>query len=108
MKIGDLIHQQRKAKGLTLEDVGKYCDVPRSTVCRWENGKIKKISRENQEALCILLDIDPVIFFRREEVLTPEEYEMIVAFREADERARADALSMLIDHKVKKERSLAI
>ena len=108
MKIGEMIYQQRKKLNLTLEDVGKACGVPRSTVSRWENGVIKKISRSNQEALCTLLNIDPIMFFQREEVLTPEEMRMLKAYREADERAKADALSMLIDHKAKKEKSLAI
>ncbi len=102
MTIGDLIYQQRKKLNMSLDDVGKACNVPRSTVSRWENGKIKKISRENQEKLCITLQIDPVVFFYREEILSRDEIAMLTAYREADERAKEDALSMLRDHKKSK------
>lgn len=99
MTIGELIRQQRKKYDLTLDDVGKACGVPRSTVSRWENGKIKKITSDKQEQLCITLHIDPAIFFRREEILTKEEMEIVTAFRESDSRAREDALKMLKEHK---------
>ena len=46
MTIGELIHSQRKKLDLTLEDVGQYCNVPRSTVSRWERGEIQKIKRD--------------------------------------------------------------
>lgn len=99
---------QRKKLGFTLEDVGTYCNVPRSTVSRWEHGQIKKISRDNQESLCKMLQIDPVIFFYREEILSKEEMEMLIAYREADSRAKKDAITMLSEHKVQKKESLAI
>lgn len=108
MKIGELIFQQRKKLNLTLEDVGKACGVPKSTVSRWENGIIQKISRDKQEKLCILLDIDPIVFYQKDEVLTPDEMRMLKAYREADDRAKIDAYNMLVDHSVKKEKSLAI
>lgn len=103
MTIGELIASQRKKLGFTLEDVGKMCNVPRSTVLRWERWQIKKISRDNQEALCRMLRIDPVVFFYREEILSREEMKMIQAYRDDDERAKQDALKMLLEHSVKKE-----
>lgn len=99
MTIGELISSQRKKLNFTLDDVGKVCDVPRSTVSRWEKGQIKKIARDKQEALCNMLQIDPVIFFYREEIISRDEMKMIIAYREADERAKADALKMLEEHK---------
>ena len=108
MTIGELIYQQRKKMGYTLEDLGKICGVPKSTVSRWENGIIQKISRDNQEKLCIALQIDPVIFFRRNEILTREEYALLKAYREADQRAKEDAIRMLADHKVKKDEQKVI
>ena len=98
MTIGELIRIQRKKKDLTLEDVGQYCDVPRSTVSRWERGEILKIKRDRIEKLCMLLDIDPVLFFRPAEILTKEEYDLLDAFRNADKRAKEDALKMLLEH----------
>ena len=49
MTIGELIRIQRKKKDLTLEDVGQYCDVPRSTVSRWDRGEILKMKRDRIE-----------------------------------------------------------
>jgi transcriptional regulator with XRE-family HTH domain len=72
MTIGELIRQKRKEKKMTLDDLGNYCGVPRSTISRWENGIIKKISRDNQEKLCIILQIDPAVFFYKEEILSRE------------------------------------
>ena len=99
MTIGEMIRSHRKDRKMTLEDIGRICNVPRSTVYRWENGEIKKISRLNIERLCNVLGIDPVCFFRIEESLTREEFAFLTAFREADERARQDALKTLMEHK---------
>lgn len=103
MTIGELINTQRKKLGFTLDDVAKVCSVPKSTVSRWEHGQIKKISRDNQESLCRMLHIDPVVFFYREEILSRQEMQMLIAFREADDRARSDAIQMLNDHKLPKK-----
>ena len=99
MKIGDLIASQRKKLNFTLDDVGKACSVPRSTVSRWEKGQIKKIARDKQEALCQMLQIDPVVFFYSEEIISRDEMKMLISYREADERAKKDALEMLQAHK---------
>ena len=99
MTIGELIQYQRKKLNFTLEDVGRVCNVPRSTVYRWEQGQIRKIARDKQEALCNMLGIDPVVFFFREEALSRDEMKMLIAYREADKRAKEDAIKMLNEHK---------
>ena len=108
MTIGELIFNQRKKLNLTMEDVGNYCGVPRSTVCRWEKGDIQKIKRDKIESLCTILQLDPVIFFRPAEILTEEERKLINAFRNADETAKQYALEILLGHQTKKEKQLAI
>lgn len=40
MTRGERIRALRKARGLTLEEVGKACGVAKATVLRWENGMI--------------------------------------------------------------------
>ena len=100
MTIGELIYQQRKKLQMTLEDVSKICNVPCSTVSRWENGHIKKISRTNMEKLCTHLNIDPIVFFQQSELLSKEEMEMLKAYRKADERAKQDAYKMLKEHEI--------
>lgn len=108
MTIGELLQNQRKKLGFTLEDVSRVCNVPRSTVSRWEHGQIKKISRDHQELLCRMLQIDPVIFYYREEILSRDEMRMLIAYREADERAKQDAVKMLLEHQLPKKEQLAI
>ena len=104
MTIGELIRSQRKKLDFTLEDVGQYCSVPRSTVSRWENGKIEKIKRDKIEKLCKKLEIDPTVFVHLNEVITREERVLLDAYRKADSRAKEDALKTLLDHpEIKKE-----
>ena len=95
MTLGEIIHQQRKALDFSLEDVGKYCNVPRSTVSRWERGEIQKIKRDKIESLCQILQLDPTIFFRPAEILEPEEYDLLDAYRKADEGIRSSIRILL-------------
>lgn len=109
MTISELLSSQRAKLNLTLDDVGRHCGVHRSIVLRWERGDIQKIKRDKLEALCDILEIDPVILTRPREAITREEYALLTAFRNADYRAREDAMKMLIDHStLKKEEQLVI
>lgn len=38
MKLGEKLYALRKQKGLTLEEVGNFVGVGKSTVRKWENG----------------------------------------------------------------------
>ncbi len=44
MKFGEIIKKERKERNMTLQDVGDFVGVHRSTVVRWEKGDIKNIS----------------------------------------------------------------
>lgn len=108
MTIGQMIYNHRKERNLTLEDVGTYCGVPRSTVSRWERGEIQKIKRDKAEKLCELLEIDPIVLARPAEALTVDEYYLLTIYRKADERARKDAVKILLsypENKKEKEES---
>lgn len=59
MNIGDLIHNQRKALHLTLEEVGKAVGVSKSTVKKWETGYISNMKRDKIALLANILQIDP-------------------------------------------------
>lgn len=59
MKIGDLIHSQRKSLNLTLEEVGKAVGVSKSTVKKWETGYISNMKRDKIALLANILQIDP-------------------------------------------------
>jgi len=40
------LKQRREKLGLTLEEVGQYVGVGKSTVRKWENGVINKMDRD--------------------------------------------------------------
>jgi len=98
MTIGEVIKARRESLKLNLEDVGRAVGVSKATVSRWESGEIHKMKRDKIEALANVLNLDPVIFVMPQEILTSEERELLYAFRAADSRARADALSTLLQH----------
>ena len=44
MNIGDIMRVRRQELGLTLEEVGDYVGVGKSTVRKWEHGDIENIA----------------------------------------------------------------
>ena len=51
------IRERRKQLGLTLEEVGKKVGVSRSTVLKWENGKIKNMTVDKVASLSNVLQV---------------------------------------------------
>lgn len=49
----------RTAKGLTLEEVGDYVGVSKTTVQRWESGNIQNMRRDRISKLAHILGITP-------------------------------------------------
>lgn len=58
-EIGNRIKSARKALGLSLEDVAKSADVNKSTMQRYENGKIQSIKLPVIEAIAKKLNVSP-------------------------------------------------
>ena len=94
MTIAELLKAQRISHAMTLADVARSVGVDRATVNRWENGIIK-IDRKHIESLCRALDIDPVIFCHPNEVIFPDERQLIEAYRAADDATRASIRKLL-------------
>ena len=59
MNIGTLIYNRRKELGLTLEQVGDYVGVSKSTVKKWESGYISNMRRDKIALLAKILQINP-------------------------------------------------
>ena len=55
MTMGERIHGRRKARDLTLEYVGNFVGVAKSTVRKWENGDIENISALRLQKLAVVL-----------------------------------------------------
>lgn len=58
MKLCELITYYRSVNGLSLEAVGDYVGVAKSTIKRWESGESKNIPQAKLEKLSQLFDID--------------------------------------------------
>jgi transcriptional regulator with XRE-family HTH domain len=89
MKIGEIIKDQRKKLHMTQEDVARAVGTTKATVSRWETGDIHKMKRPIVRDLARVLQLDPVLFCQREEVLLQDEQELIDAYRAADDLTKA-------------------
>ncbi|MCC8196372.1 MAG: helix-turn-helix domain-containing protein [Ruminococcus sp.] len=80
----------RKEKGLTLEQVGDYVGVGKSTVRKWECGTIQNIRRDKIEKLAAILETTPDYLMRWQEKpdgldLTESEVNLVLAYRKHPE-----------------------
>ncbi|MCD8333753.1 MAG: helix-turn-helix domain-containing protein [Clostridiales bacterium] len=60
MDVKDRIKARRTELGLTLEQVGNYVGVSKSTVKKWETGYISNMRRDKIARLSEILQISPV------------------------------------------------
>lgn len=60
MTVNEKIKQRRLELGLTLEQVGDKVGVGKSTVRKWEIGKIKNMGRDKVALLSIALKMSPM------------------------------------------------
>ena len=88
MTIGELIKKRRKELDMTQEDVARSVKTTKATVSRWESGDIHKMKASMIQEICRVLEINPELFFQREEVLMPDEAKIVDAYRNADEGIR--------------------
>lgn len=59
MNIGQKIHQARKAKGMTMAELGNMIGVRRATISRYESGVITDIPPSGIAAISRALDVTP-------------------------------------------------
>ena len=73
MSIGDIMRVRRQELGLTLEEVGDYVGVGKSTVRKWEHGDIENMKRDKIALLSKILKLSPLTFITGEvEYGTPD------------------------------------
>ena len=73
MNIGDIMRVRRQELGLTLEEVGDYVGVGKSTVRKWEHGDIENMKRDKIALLSKILKLSPLTFITEEvEYGTPD------------------------------------
>lgn len=66
MDIGKIIYNRRMELGLTLEEVGAYVGVGKSTVKKWESGFIENMKRDKIALLGEILKLNPLTFITGE------------------------------------------
>lgn len=59
MDLGEKIKTLRKERGLTLQQVGDFVGVGKSTVRKWESGEIKNMGRDKIALVARALSVDP-------------------------------------------------
>ena len=61
MKLSDLIREYKEKTGFSDSEIARRCGVSRSTVMRWSNGDIQRVSTETMQRLSELLgyNIEP-------------------------------------------------
>lgn len=59
MEMNEKIKKLRMQRGLTLEQVGNYVGVGKSTVRKWENGMIENMRRDKIARLAVILGTTP-------------------------------------------------
>jgi len=104
MDIGTLIHNRRIELDLTLEEVGNFVGVSKSTVKKWEDGFISNMRRDKIASLAKILHINPVSLINGELVLqnqnndfflSAHEKQLVIAYRQQLPAAQAMIDKML-------------
>ncbi len=73
MNIGEIIRTRRQELGLTLENIGDYVGVGKSTVRKWEHGDIENMKRDKIALLSEILKLSPLTFITgKVEYKTPD------------------------------------
>lgn len=113
--IGRIIKDRRAKLGLTLEDVGNFVGVGKSTVKKWEDGYISNMKRDKISLLADILQVSPITFIsgvitlcdnveskssvNTDLNLTPHEKDLITAYRKQPEMQSAvDRLLGISEH----------
>lgn len=104
MTLGDIVRNRRIELNMTQEDLAKAVGTTKATVSRWESGDIHKMKRSIIAAVSVALHLDPLVFFQQEEVLMPDEYRIITAYRAADDGTKSAVRKLLdVPEKAKKD-----
>ena len=91
MSIGELIYNRRKELGLTLEDVGEFVGVGKSTVKKWESGFISNMRRDKIALLAKILEIEPTKLIDSDE---PNKSENLELTANSTPRAKTKLMNM--------------
>ena len=113
--IGDIMLSRRLSLNLTLEEVGKYVGVEKSTVKKWEDGYISNMKRDKIALLSEILQVSPLTFIYGTLILnnetkstndldlTEHEKQLIISYRSHPEMQPAVDAILGLESDFKKE-----
>ena len=105
------LEQRRKELGLTLEEVGRYVGVSKSTVKKWETGYIDNMKRDKIALLSQVLQVSPLALLGIEDVAQPQQSEIETLYNQLDTNDKIELRGiikgMLYADKYKKTNSIA-
>lgn len=102
MNIGTNIKAIRKSRGLTQEEVAERMGLVKATISSWETGRTRP-NMSKLEELCEALNCQKSDIVGKDKIavtrqLTPEEWDIVVEYRNADEHSR-EAIRRLLKYK---------
>lgn len=103
MTIGDILRNRRNELQMTQEELANAVGTTKATVSRWESGDIHKMKRPMIAAVAKVLQLDPLLFFQQQEVLMPDEFKIITAYRQADDGTKSAVRKLLDIPEAKKD-----
>lgn len=98
LDMNEKIRMLRKKYNLTLEEVGNFVGVGKSTVRKWENGDIANMRRDKIAKLAKVLNTTPVYLMGWDSELSNDESDILNAYRFASEKGRHMAMGILISN----------
>jgi transcriptional regulator with XRE-family HTH domain len=102
MTLGEKIHSLRMQHNMTMEDLAREIGVQRSAVNKYEKGLVVNLKRSTILSLCKVFNVPPSYFLDDDDLpLTPEECQLVMLYRGADDRAKEDATRTLSEHQKK-------
>lgn len=95
-EIGTRLRTMRKSRKLTQEDIAKSIGQSASSITMYETGR-REPDFETLEALADVFNV-PLSSIIFDDKYSADEIRLVSAYRNADDRAREDALRTLLDH----------
>ena len=77
MTQGEKIAALRKEHGLTLEEVGSFCGVSKTSVHKWENGAVGSMRQDHAARLAELFGVTAAELMGEDEAPESREFEIV-------------------------------
>lgn len=79
MEVKDIIRKRRLELGLSYAELGKICDVDKTTVRKWELGLIENMRRDKMVLLSNAIGVSPLVLLGVEEYIPDDEEQSLLS-----------------------------